>query len=87
LTATIQSAAPGFVGAAAGDYQLARGSVCIDAADGSIAPRPVVQWRPLPGSDPRATHGSAPDIGAFESTQGGTPVQPLSWSGLKARYR
>ena len=87
LVSSVQSASPLFVDAANGDYHLATGSVCIDAANAGVSPFPVFEWRPLPGAAPRAVVGSGPDIGAFEATTGGTAVQEVRWGALKARYR
>jgi hypothetical protein len=87
LTASVQSSLPGFMNSSGGDYHLAQGSACIDAADASVVPRPIVQWRPLPGFDTRGTIGRGPDIGAFESIASTSPVTPATWSGVKARYR
>jgi hypothetical protein len=87
LTGSVQSGAPLFVDAAAGDYHLAAGSVCIDAANASVSPLPVAQWRPLPGAAPRTIIGQGPDIGAFEAPTGGTAVQAIGWGAMKVRYR
>jgi hypothetical protein len=87
LVASVQSASPAFVDVAGGDFHLAAQSVCIDAADPAAGPSPLVQWRPLPGADPRTVVGRGPDIGAFEATSGSTPVAAESWSAIKLRYR
>ena len=67
---------PGFVNLAGGDYHLAAGSPCIDAA-GAVLPGttdedPDDQEFIFPhGGQARPVVGSAPDLGAFEY---GTPV-------------
>jgi hypothetical protein len=75
LTASVQSAAPGFRNAAAEDYTLAAGSACIGAANASVYGLPgkeyyqnetnKCRWRP---------RAAARDIGAFESTSTSAPV-------------
>lgn len=87
LAATVFGAAPGFVDAASGDYRLAVGSACIDAADGGVTPRAEWQWGALVGPEVRAVYGDAPDIGAYEAPVGGTPVRRATWSAVKSRYR
>lgn len=77
LVGTVQSANPGFRNAAAKDYTLAAGSVCIGAANISVYGLPgreyfqnetnKCQWR---------VRAAARDIGAMESTSAGNPVGP-----------
>ena len=87
LTGSVRGAAPGFINATAGDYRLAAGSMCIDAGDAAVAPRPTEEWRTLPGTDVRRTVGRAPDIGAFESPAGTSAAHPVSWGAFKMSYR
>jgi len=87
LASTVSSSSPRFVDAAGGDYRLAAGSTCIDAANGAVTPRPTAQWgRPFDPDD-RTVRGRGPDVGAFESPGTGTPVEAASWSALKAKFR
>jgi parallel beta-helix repeat protein len=61
---------PGFVNLAAGDYRLAAGSPCIDAAarlPGATAAYPVDhEYVNAQGGSPRPVVGAAPGLGAFE---------------------
>ncbi len=69
---------PGFVDLVAGDYRLASGSPCIDAAarlPDSLAAWPVTsQFRDPVGSVARPVNGPAADLGSFEA--GVTVVVP-----------
>lgn len=76
---------PGFVDVATGDYRLAIGSACIDAAGAlpeSLAAWPVTnQFQPPVGGIIRPVNGQAADLGSFELDAGGgtqptTPVNP-----------
>jgi hypothetical protein len=87
LTGSLSSTSPLFQNPGAGDYRLAPGSPCIDAANPAVFPQPTSQWVALPGSARRTVTGSAPDVGAYEATAGPTAVQHVTWSALKARYR
>jgi len=79
LTASIRSASPGFRNAAAQDYTLTNGSVCINAASPTVFGLPGReyffneatnrQWR---------IRSAARDLGAFESTSTNTPIGPYS---------
>jgi hypothetical protein len=88
LTGTVNSASPGFLDASSGDYRLALGSACIDAADPGVSPIPVLQWHPVGGPEPRGTTGGAPDIGAYEAAGfPDSPALPIRWGDFKALYR
>jgi hypothetical protein len=87
LSGSLVTASPSFVNASGGDYHLAPGSPCIDAANAGVSPHPTSEWAPLPESAIRAVIGRAPDVGAYEAPTGRTSVQDVSWSALKARYR
>lgn len=79
LTGSIKSPAPGFRNAAAQDYTLTNGSVCIGAASAAVFGLPGReyftnevtnrQWRIRP---------AARDLGAFESTTTNSPVGPYA---------
>ncbi len=62
---------PGFVDAAAGDYRLVAGSVCIDAAGrlpASVAATPLTsQFQSPRGGVARVVVGAAADLGSFEA--------------------
>jgi len=87
LVNSLQGASPKFLDATAGNYRLASGSPCIDAADPTAGPSPNSQWSTPLGAEPRGVVGRAPDVGAFESPFVSTAIRDLSWSGLKAHYR
>jgi hypothetical protein len=88
LAASLHTAAPGFAHAASGDYRLAPGSGCIDAASAAAAPPPDTQWAAPHGQEPRSIQGRGPDVGALESGGGSsTSVSPATWSTVKYRYR
>ena len=87
LVRTITGATPRYVNAAGGDYQLAAGSACIDAAEAAVSPRPIAQWRRLLDPEVRVVRGRGPDIGAFEAPWAATSVDQATWSRIKARYR
>ncbi len=87
LVNSLQGSSPKFQNPTAGDYRLASGSPCIDAADPAAGPSPNSQWSPPLGADPRGVVGRGPDVGAFESPFTSTAIRDLSWSGLKTQYR
>ena len=72
---------PGFVDAAAGDYRLAAGSPCVDAAGrtpAAVAAYPVaMQFSPPVGSTARTTVGHASDVGSFEFGAASGPPSPV----------
>ena len=67
----IQTAAPIFVNAAAGDYREAAGSPTIDAGSSDGI-------GPLDLDGNARSQGAAPDVGAFEATPQPTPAQPAA---------
>ena len=77
LTGSIQTESPGFLNPAATDFRLAPDSACIAAADPTVFGLPGREyflneatnrhWRIRP---------AARDVGAFESTTSGNPVEP-----------
>jgi hypothetical protein len=79
LTGSIRSASPGFRNAAAQDYTLTNGSVCIGAASPTVIGPPGLeyffneatnrQWR---------IRNAARDLGAFESSTTNSPVGPYT---------
>jgi hypothetical protein len=87
FVASLRTASPGFLNPGAGDYRLASGSACIDAASAAAAPPPEAQWAPPHDPAPRTVLGRGPDVGALETAGGTTAVRPSTWSDVKARYR
>lgn len=71
---------PGFVDIVGGDYRLAPGSACVDAAGrlpGTVAAWPLSrQFRVPVGAAPRMVRGAGADLGAFEAQP---PLQPPAW--------
>lgn len=71
---------PGFAAAAVGDYRLAAGSPCIDAAvalPASLAAHPVTsQFKSPHGAGARPLVGAAADLGSFEFGEVVTPPPP-----------
>lgn len=77
LTASVQSAAPGFRNAAANDYTLATDSVCIGAGNVSLYGLPGKEYyRDETITRMWRARGAARDIGAFESTTTNTSAGP-----------
>jgi VCBS repeat-containing protein len=76
------SSDPGFVDLRGGDYRLAAGSICIDAAGrlpGSVAAFPVDQQYLDPhGRQSRSIAGIAADLGAFEYVAAGAHSAPVA---------
>jgi hypothetical protein len=87
LSGTVSGATPRYTNSGAGDFRLGAGSPCIDAANAAVSPRPIAQWNVLLDPEERVVRGRGPDIGAFESPGSGTPVEPATWSTMKARFR
>lgn len=73
---------PGFVDVASGDYRLAAGSTCIDAAGrlpGRLANDPVTsQFQRPVGGMARPVNGLAADLGSFEAAAAAPPSPPVT---------
>jgi hypothetical protein len=77
LAGTVQSANPGFRNAAAKDYTLTNGSVCIGAANSAVYGLPGKEyWLNEVTNREWRIRAAARDIGAFESTSTDGPVGP-----------
>src|SRR5205814_893074 len=77
LTASVQSAAPGFRAPAANDYTLAPGSVCIGAANPSLYGLPGREYfRNEITNRMWRIRAAARDIGAFEAASMATAIGP-----------
>jgi hypothetical protein len=79
LVGSVQSANPGFRNAAAQDYTLTNGSVCIGAASASIYGLPGKEyWLNEATNCQWRIRAAARDIGAFETTSTNNPVGPYN---------
>lgn len=77
LTGSIRSASPGFRNAAAQDYTLTNGSVCINAASPNVFGLPGREYFSNEATNRQwRIRNAARDLGAFESTTTHTPVSP-----------
>lgn len=79
LIGSVQSSSPGFLNAAARDFTLANGSVCIGSADATVYGLPGREYyrNEITNREWRV-RAAARDLGAFESTSRGIPVGPYN---------